>query len=162
MAQIGKSRNGDIQKTKEARRDAIRRLTSAEQISTQMELTRRLQKEGFPVTQATVSRDIRELGLIKISDGDGTFHYEPVKTEEPPQASDTFYRMFRESVVKVERAVNQVVIRTHTGMAQAVCATMDKMEWPGVVGTLAGDDTILIIAGDEEKAEVLLRLLKEI
>ena len=162
MVQREKTEKGESPRSKNARRDVILRLTSKERISTQMELTSRLREEGFRVTQATVSRDIRELGLVKISDGGGTFHYEPGKTEEPFHASGTFYHMFQSSVVNVDRARNLVVIHTYTGMAQAVCATMDQMEWPGVVGTLAGDDTVLVIARSDEKAEELIQALQQI
>lgn len=160
MAQ--KDRRGDTPRSKDARREMIRRLISGERISTQMELTSRLQEEGFPVTQATVSRDIRELRLVKISDGEGSFHYEMGKQEEPFHASGAFYNMFQSSVTSVDYAQNLVVIRTYTGMAQAVCATMDQMEWPGVVGTIAGDDTVLIVARSEEKAAELVKALLDI
>ena len=146
--------------SRDARRETIRRLVGSERIATQMELTRRLQAEGFPVTQATVSRDIRELRLVKIADGGGLFHYEMSKPAEQFHASGKFYTMFQSSVTGVDYANNLVVIHTYTGMAQAVCATMDGMEWPGVLGTVAGDDTVLVIAKTDQDAAELTDALK--
>lgn len=149
-------------KSKDARRDRIRQLIAKEHISTQMELSKRLEEEGFQVTQATVSRDIRELRLIKTADGSGTYHYAVSKPSEKVPASGKFYTMFQSYVTNVDYAQNLVVIHTYTGMAQAVCATMDGVEWPGVLGTLAGDDTILVIARTEKLAKEFVALLKKI
>ena len=148
-------------KNKESRREMIRRLVSEERISTQMELTEKLQEAGFAVTQATVSRDIRELRLVKIADGNGRFHYENSAVSEPLHASGKFYTMFRGSVTGVDAAKNLIVIKTHSGMAQAVCATMDNLEWQQVVGTLAGDDTVLVITHTDEEAENLQNALRD-
>ena len=139
----------------------IRKLVSENRISTQMELTERLQRAGFAVTQATVSRDIRELRLVKIADGNGRFHYENSAASEPIHASGKFFTMFQGAVIGVEAARNLIVIKTQTGMAQAVCATMDNLEWPQIVGTIAGDDTILVITHTEEEAENLQNALRD-
>ncbi|MDD6213509.1 MAG: arginine repressor [Clostridiales bacterium] len=152
----------DNNKSKNTRREVIRRLIANEHISTQVELSRRLEEEGFQVTQATVSRDIRELRLVKISDGNGSYHYELGKPVEKYHASSKFYSMFQSSVTGVDFAQNLVVIHTYTGMAQAVCATMDRVEWPGVLGTIAGDDTVLVITKTEETAKELVQTLQEI
>ncbi len=153
---------GEASKSRNARREMICKLVSSERVSTQMELTQKLQAAGFSVTQATVSRDIRELRLVKISDGGGTFHYEMSKPEDQFHASGKFYSMFQSAVTGVDFARNLVVIHTYTGMAQAVCATMDGMEWPGVLGTVAGDDTVLVICRTDEAAEELTTALRDI
>ena len=147
---------------KEGRRERIRQLIAAEHISTQMELSRRLEEEGFQVTQATVSRDIRELQLVKKSDGNGSYHYENSEPIEKYHAPSKFYSMFQSAVTSVDYAMNLVVIRTYTGMAQAVCATMDSVEWPGVLGTIAGDDTVLVVTRTEAVAKELVDTLKNI
>ncbi len=149
-------------KAKRTRRDMIQKLIASEHISTQMELSRRLEEEGFQVTQATVSRDIRELRLVKIADGNGSYHYEVSKPADTLHASGKFTSMFQSAVTKVDSAQNLVVIHTYTGMAQAVCATMDGVEWSGVLGTLAGDDTVLVVTRDEETARKLVDTLREI
>ena len=147
---------------KDSRRERIRQLITTERIATQMELSRRLEEEGFQVTQATVSRDIRELRLVKKSDGGGRYHYEVSEPAERYHASGKFYNLYTSSVTNVDYAQNLVVIHTYTGMAQAVCATMDEMEWPDVLGTIAGDDTVLVICRSEASAQELVATLMKI
>ena len=146
-------------RSKEVRRNRIRQLVNEVHIPTQMALTERLQAEGFSVTQATVSRDIRELRLIKIADGSGQFHYENRSQSEPLHSSEKFYTMFRGSVLAVDAARNLLVIKTQTGMAQAVCATMDSLHWDQIIGTIAGDDTIFAVTRSDEEAEELRQSL---
>lgn len=157
MSQSKETGNG-----KETRRETILRLIAGEKIATQNELSRRLEEEGFQVTQATVSRDIRELRLIKTSGGDGDYRYQVGKPTEKYHASGKFYSLYRDAVLSVDYAQNMVVIKSYTGMAQAVCATMDDLEWPGVIGTIAGDDTVLVIVRDEAYARELVQTLQEI
>lgn len=152
----------DLNSLKMSRQEAILELIENENIGTQNELSKRLEDAGFAVTQATISRDIRELRLVKVADTHGNYHYEVGKPKEKYQASHKFYSIFMASVFKVDYANNLVVIRCYTGMAQAVCATMDSLEWPGVIGTVSGDDTILVITRDEENAHELVKTLREI
>ena len=149
-------------KLKDRRRERIRELISNEHIATQMELSQRLMESGFQVTQATVSRDIRELRLVKISDGDGTYHYSLGEEAGKPATHEKFYPIFQSSIVRVDWAQNLVVIHTETGMAQAVCATMDNMKIPGVLGTVAGDDTILAVVKTEAQAAGLADTLQRL
>ncbi|MEG1458016.1 MAG: arginine repressor, partial [Acetivibrio sp.] len=107
-------------------------------------------------------RDIRELRLVKVTDLDGNYHYEVSKVNDKTPDSNKFYSIFTAGVNKVDYANNLVVIKCYTGMAQAVCATMDGMEWSGIVGTVSGDDTILIVMRDEESAGNLVQKLREI
>ena len=152
----------ELNSLKEIRQKAILDLIENENIATQKELSKHLEEEGFVVTQATISRDIRELKLVKVANPNGTYHYAVGKPREKYQASHKFYSIFPASVYKVDYANNLVVIRCYTGMAQAVCATMDSLEWQGVVGSVSGDDTILVVMRDEESAKELVKTLKEI
>lgn len=147
---------------KEVRQEAILNLIENERIATQNDLSKRLEESGFTVTQATISRDIRELRLVKVAEAGGEYHYAVGKTMEKYQASHKFYSIFLASVVKIDYANNLVVVTCYTGMAQAVCACIDSLEWQGVVGTVAGDDTILIITRDEQTATEMVKTLREI
>lgn len=147
---------------KEVRQEAILNLIEKERIATQNDLSKRLEENGFTVTQATISRDIRELRLVKVAEAGGEYHYAVGKTMEKYQASHKFYSIFLASVVKIDYANNLVVVTCYTGMAQAVCACIDSLEWQGVVGTVAGDDTILIITRDEQTATEMVKTLREI
>ena len=117
-----------------------------------------LQRDGFDVTQATVSRDIKELRLIKTTDASGVYRYKQL--EDGQAAAPKFAGIFADSVISVVSAVNDVVVRCYAGMANAACAAIDSMEFPEVVGTLAGDDTIFIIAKSEQAAKSLVRKLE--
>ncbi len=147
---------------KEIRQEVILELIENEQIATQNDLSQRLIDSGFNVTQATISRDIRELRLVKVAGNNGEYHYAVGKTKETYQASHKFYSIYLASVINVDFANNLVVVQCYTGMAQAVCACIDSLEWQGVVGTVAGDDTILIITRDEQVAAEMVKTLKEI
>ena len=147
---------------KRERQDAIRRMLEKTPIQTQEELAEALRAEGFPVTQATVSRDIKEMHLVKSVGPDGTYRYQVAKSREKYEISHKFYSIYRDSAVSVANALNQVVVHTYTGMAQAICATMDGLDWAGVLGTIAGDDTILVICRDEASASELAKKLREI
>ncbi len=150
------------EKTKELRREAIMHLISVESIGTQQALAERLVEEGFDVTQATVSRDIRELKLVKAASSDGGYRYRLSRSEEKYQATKKFYSLYKTAAISADFAMNQVVVRCYTGMAGAVCAAMDGMEWDGLLGTIAGDDTILIITKSEGHARTILRKLREV
>ena len=130
-------------------------------IDTQEELQNRLQECGFKVTQATVSRDIKELRLVKTLANDGKYKYSTGKSESS-DISLKFYSLFADSVLCVEFAGNMVALKCMTGIAQAVCAAMDSMQWDGVVATLAGDDTIFILVRNEAAAINLVTELKKI
>ncbi len=130
-------------------------------IDTQDELLRYLRESGFDVTQATVSRDIKELRLVKTLSRSGKYRYS-TGSESSSDMSSKFYSLFADSVLSVEAAQNILVIRCMTGMAQAVCASLDAMRWQGFVGTLAGDDTIFIVCrtdGDAASSQEEFRKL---
>jgi transcriptional regulator of arginine metabolism len=142
------------------RHNAIRELIGETLVANQDELRRKLRRRGFEVTQATLSRDIRELRLSKGPEGyslprNGT----PAATEEGDGALPSVAQMIESFGLRVQQAMNQVVVGTVMGGAQPVAAALDYEDWMEVVGTLAGDDTVLIICPDSRRAaEVELRL----
>ena len=139
---------------KTRRHSKILELIQQHNIDTQEELLKLLRAEGYDVTQATVSRDIKELRLVKTLANDGK--------SESSDISLKFFSLFADSVLSVEFAGNMVALKCMTGMAQAVCAAMDSMQWDGVVATLAGDDTIFILVRNEAAAINLVTELKKI
>ena len=126
-------------------------LIREQDIDTQEELLKKLRECGFDVTQATVSRDIKELRLVKNLTSKGKYRYSTGQ-DNARDISLKFYSLFADSVLSVEAAQNIVVIKCITGMAQAVCASMDTINFQGVVGTLAGEDTILAVCRNNETA----------
>lgn len=139
--------------SKVARQRAILELLHRGPVESQEELQGFLAKRGFEAGQATLSRDIRELGLVKTPDGytaaGGAAVTEPVL----PSVA----RLVREFVVDVRLAQNLLVLKTSVGSAQPVAAAMDSEDWPEVVGTIGGDDTILVISPDNRTAQQLVR-----
>ena len=146
---------------KTRRHAKILELINEHDIDTQDELLRRLRDSGFDVTQATISRDIKELRLVKSLSNDGKYKYTAGK-ENLRDFSSKFYSLFLDSVISVDSAGNIVSIKCMTGMAQAICAAMDSIHWEGVVGTLAGDDTIFVLCKDNNCAVQLLAEFKKI
>jgi transcriptional regulator of arginine metabolism len=145
---------------KKKRHEKIMELIKRYPIDTQEELLRLLCEAGFDVTQATVSRDIKELRLLKTLSPDGRYRYAPVK-EELKENSAKFYSLFADSAVSVAFAQNIVCVKCQTGMANAVCAAMDTIHWDDVVGTLSGDDTIFILTKNDETAGRLAGEMKK-
>ena len=137
-------------------------LINSNSIETQDELLNLLGKSGFPVTQATISRDIKELRLVKTLTADGKYHYTTHTAPAKNEMSSKFLLIFSEAVKEIDSAGNMVVIKCFTGMANATCAAMDTMHWSGVVGTLAGDDTIFMVMRDEHTARDLVIQLRKI
>lgn len=133
------------------RQDRILQLIEQEPIATQDELMLKLGEYGFEVTQATVSRDIKELKLIKQvgPDGKSVYRAGTVGTGGYPNGADP---LLTGAIVSTDYALNTCVIRTNAGMAGAVCASIDAMDWDGILGTIAGDDTIFVLCRTEAKA----------
>lgn len=128
-------------------------------ICTQDELVKALAGEGFKVTQATISRDIKELGLIKVPSEDNLYRYALPADTRTPNPLTRLHKVFRDSVVNVDYSENIIVIRTLTGNAHAVAACLDYSEWDEVLGTVAGDDTILVIVKPKSAVEKIYRTL---
>lgn len=148
---------------KNARQLKILEIIENQPIDKQEELLVQLQKNGFNVTQATVSRDMRELRLVKTATGEGTFRYVSsiASKEKPRNQPNRFENIFKESVLRCDYAGNFVMVKCFTGMANAACEVFDSMIWNNVVGTLSGDDTFLILTKTEEDAKNLTEKLKE-
>jgi transcriptional regulator of arginine metabolism len=145
---------------KPRRQGAILELIEREPLHSQEQLRRRLQKEGFEATQATISRDIKELGLLKRA-GDGAYQRPGAESENPDTVQSALERLSAEFLRRVDRVQQLVVVRTGAGQAQALALAIDRARLPETVGTIAGDDTILIIAKDGRRAAQVVRRLGE-
>lgn len=137
---------------KNRRHNKILEIISEYSVETQEELLDRLKIEGYDVTQATVSRDIRELKLVKTSNHFGGYKYSVTGEKNSAVISAKYRNILKEAVEKIDCACNIVVIKTYSGMAQAAAAAIDNMEWNEIVGCVAGDDTIFIAMRSSEKA----------
>ncbi len=136
-------------------------LVNKYQIETQEELADRLNQEGYRVTQATVSRDIRDLKLTKVQSENGKQRYAVLKqTENMP--TEKYARILKDGFISMDMAQNILVIKTVSGMAMAVAAAIDDMKWHEVVGCIAGDDTIMCAIRSVEDTEVVMDKLKKI
>ena len=121
-------------------------------IETQDDLIEKLRESGFAVTQATISRDIKQLGLVKTATKSGGYQYTASKTEVSGNETK-FKNIMKETVLSAQNAENIVVVKTYPGMANAAAAAIDAMKIRDIVGTLAGDDNILVILRTNEDAE---------
>lgn len=145
---------------KQQRHLKILQLITEYEIDTQDELAKILINSGFDVTQATVSRDIKELKLIKVMATNGRYKYSPFKMDITTDKASKFISLLSESVKSINYACNMVVIKCSAGMANAVCASLDNQEYPEIVGTLAGDDTIFVVLSSEQEAIKKAKLFK--
>ena len=143
---------------KNARHEQILLLVEKYEIETQEELAERLNEAGFTVTQATVSRDIRQLQLRKIPSASGGFHY-AVGAPGTEGLSLMYNRVLEDAFVAADCAGNLVVVHTVSGMAMAAAAAIDSLDWREVLGCIAGDDTIMIaVRSEEDGPEVVSRI----
>lgn len=142
------------------RHQKIIELVDNYEIETQEELADRLRQEGFQVTQATVSRDIRALKLSKVSCGKGRQKYVAMKQEDT-QLSAKYIRVLKDGFISMDKAQNILVIKTVSGMAMAVAAAVDAMELKEVVGSIAGDDTIMAAVRTTEETQVVMNKITE-
>ena len=124
------------------------------------ELAEELKKCGYNITQATVSRDIKELKLVKVLDEDGIYRYASLK-EQDSMLNERLVKVFAESVLSVDFAGNIVVVKTFSGAANAAAEAIDVLDFKEVVGTVAGDDTIFILIRNLENVEVVIDRLKK-
>lgn len=143
------------------RHEAIIDLVNNQDINTQEELMKNLQKQGFKVTQATVSRDIKELRIFKALGKDGKYRYSTGGRNALDKTSG-FESLFASSVEEVDSAENIVVIKTMTGMAQAVCMSLDNIDFENIVGTIAGDDTIFVLCRNLKATEEMLNKFRKL
>lgn len=139
---------------KNTRQAEILSIVRSVEVETQEQLLAELKARGFSTTQATISRDIKELRLVKELTSQGSYRYAQTAQRRPANSTDTRLRnIFKEGVTSVDVAQNIVVIKTMPGVASAACSTLDSMEIPGMVGSLAGDDTAILIMRDTAAAQ---------
>lgn len=146
---------------KRQRHEVVVDLINKYDIETQEELAAYLEEEGFEVTQATVSRDIRELKLSKIATGNGKQKYIILKNDDS-HLGDKYIRVLRDGFVSMNMAQNILVIKTVQGMAMAVAAALDAMKFPEIVGCIAGDDTIMAAIKSTDETKVVIDKINEI
>lgn len=144
---------------KTKRHSKIIELIKEYDVETQEELTQMLKETGFDVTQATISRDIRELKLTKVATSDGKQKYQ-VYFQGDTNLSEKFIRVFKEGVLSIDYAQNIIVVKTLAGMAMGVAMALETMNNDEIIGTIAGDNTIFCVTKTEEKAIKLVEKLK--
>ena len=142
---------------KNDRQEQILAIIAEESIETQEQLNNRLQEKGIPSTQATISRDIKQLHLVKEPYGGGRYRYAVSAQKTKLNFADRLQIILRESIVDVDYAQSIVVLKTLPGLANAAASAFDGMDMPSKVGTLAGDDTVMIIMRSNESAKELCR-----
>ncbi|HIE13153.1 MAG TPA: arginine repressor [Desulfotomaculum sp.] len=145
---------------KVARHNKILQIIKEYPITSQRQLVEALSEAGFKVTQATVSRDVRELGLVKVPAEAGMCYITPESRVKNPREEERLRRMVRDGVIGFDTSENLVVVKTFPGAAQGVASAVDQADWPGVIGTVAGDDTFLIILRSRGEAAEVGRRLK--
>ena len=138
-----------------SRQAAIKEIITANIIETQTELTTALQKAGFNVTQATVSRDIKEMMLVKVPDNLGNYRYSFPAEHEKILTPDRVEYTFRSSITSITSSENIIVIHTLPGTAQAVGYALDCLNWPQVLGTVGGDDTIFVVVDNRDNIPIV-------
>jgi len=146
---------------KAKRQALIREIVEAQSIQTQEELAGALRVHGMVVTQATVSRDIREMHLLKVLAEDGSYRYATMEKGDTG-VSDRLIRMLSDSVVEMDSANNLIVIRTLPGSAHVAAEAVDNLKWPEVLGTIAGDNTILVIVRANDEVEAVIKRFRSI
>ncbi len=148
---------------KSKRLNRILEIIGTKNVETQDELIKLLNDDGFSVTQATVSRDIKELGLVKVSTKENRYKYALPASQEHDniKISAKYRNIMRETVLKVDYASNIVVVKTYSGMANAAAAAIDGMGWSEIVGSIAGDDTIMVVVRTAEHAVEFVERLND-
>ena len=136
-------------------------LVTKQDINTQEELVKRLRSGGYEVTQATISRDIKELGLIKVMTEDRRYKYSYVKADHS-NSSGMMINLFKETVLSIEAAQNIIVIKCISAGASASAAMIDKMNIPDIIGCVAGDDTILVVVSSNLAVKGVVSRLKQL
>ena len=140
---------------KSKRQKRILELIKQEPIGRQEELAAKLEKEGMRVTQATISRDIKELRLIKVARGEN-YAYSVSRGQMPMQDHSRLKRIFRDAVLKLNVSENLIVVHTLPGNANSVCSLMDGADWDEYLGGVAGDDTIIVVARSKNDAWTMM------
>lgn len=143
---------------KASRQITILEIISGKDVETQEELADELRAHGFQVTQATVSRDIKELRLSKVLGQNGGYHY-AASEKNDNGLNDRLIRMFSDTVLTMNSAYNQIIIHTLSGSANIAAEALDNLQWPEILGTIAGDNTILMIVRSIEDVKPVMERL---
>ena len=143
-----------------SRQNKILELINIHEIDTQENLATLLKESGYNVTQATVSRDIKELQLVKVLSSTGKYKYASNKSSEMP-ASDRFTKIFRETITGIEASGNIIVVKTLSGCANAAAEAIDNCGIPHIIGSIAGDNTIFLLADNLENVSVIKEKFQE-
>lgn len=144
---------------KNRRQRRILEIVSSETIGTQKELAERLQQEGFETTQATISRDIKELLLVKVNIGGDRYKY--VIAQETPVTDSKLRMVLREFILSYDFSENILVLNTAPGTANTVASALDRARWPQVIGTLAGDDTVMLVIKPKDAVKHVVERIEE-
>ena len=145
---------------KPKRHAMILKLIAAENIETQEELATLLSAQGFNVTQATVSRDIKELRLIKVLTGEGKYKYATVEKAES-DLQERFIRLFGNCVVSITSAGNLIVVKTMAGSAAVAAEAIDSMKWPEIAGSIAGDNTVFVAVREGKSVSDIIKKVQK-
>ncbi|MCS7173375.1 MAG: arginine repressor [Armatimonadetes bacterium] len=151
--------------TRHQREQAILEIVRSRPVTTQRELVRALRQRGLRVTQATVSRDIKRLGLVKVAGPGGTYHYAPpdvLHALPPPAAQENLRSAFRAFVTEVDQGDAIVLVKTLSGRANAVAIALDEARIPEISGTVAGDDTILVVVRRASDRPRVIQMLRDL
>jgi transcriptional regulator of arginine metabolism len=144
-----------------SRQNKILELINGHEIDTQERLAELLQKSGYPVTQATVSRDIKELQLVKTLTPSGKYKY-TVSVGPERAANDRFVKIFRETVLSIEHAGNIIVIKTLSGCANAACEAIDSLHFANILGSIAGDNTLMLVVDETANVAAIAARFNEL
>lgn len=144
------------------RQKKLKEIIESMEIETQVELAEQLREQGFEVTQATISRDIKELGLVKVPTGPNTSRYSLSARMPIGNAYERIKRMFRDNVISLDFSENLILIRSLPGTAQAVASCIDNIEWKEILGSVAGDDTIMVIVKPKEAVPSLMKKFEDL
>lgn len=143
-----------------SRQNKILELIANNEIETQDRLAALLREEGFEVTQATISRDIKELQLVKVLSPTGKYKY-AISTQQDAPISDRFVKIFRETIISFASAQNLIIVKTLSGCGSAAGEAIDCIGLPHVVGSVAGDNTLLMVIDKEENVEEILAVFND-
>ena len=146
---------------KNNRQAMILEIISKENIETQEQLLTRLENRGIQCTQATISRDIKQMHLVKEPAGQGVYKYAVSGNRTKLNLEEKLRTIFRECIVSIDHAQNIVVVKTMPGLANGACSALDNMDMNDIVGSLAGDDTAFLVMRNTESAELLCQEIKD-
>lgn len=147
---------------KAKRQMRIIELVSHNVITSQEELCRMLAREGIKVTQATISRDIKELNMVRVPAGDGRYKYALMPGDPSAVYKERFHRLFKDCCIDMAHSGNVVLVKTISGTASAVGEAIDGLSIDGILGTVAGDNAVLVVAKDGHPAEEVIQSLRTI